>query len=283
GNDSLELRDNRGLAHLPVLFAKKRDRAMVIGLGTGVSAGTVAAYDFKRIDVIELSPAIIETALDQFKGVNHDVMRDPRVRLLVEDGRNILLTGHETYDVISIEISSIWFAGAANLYNHEFYELASRHLEQGGVLQQWFQLHHTNRENVATVIATMRKVFPHVIVAVSGHQGHMLASMSPLQVSRDKLFDLEKIGYVEATLGGEHLVDYVKGILIDEKGIDAFLFDTQKRLGKTDDALVSTDMNLLLEYATPKGNIPTADDIPDTIAYLSTYKRRDTLAAHIKP
>lgn len=283
GNDSLELRDNRGFAHLPVLFAKKHERAMVIGLGTGVSAGTMAAYDFKQIDVIELSPAIVDTALDQFKGVNHDVMRDPRVRLLVEDGRNVLLTGREKYDVISLEVSSIWFAGAANLYNFEFYDLASKHLEPGGVIQQWIQLHHTNRQNIATIIASMRKVFPHIVLAVSGHQGTLLGSMAPLQVSRDRLFDLEKVGYVADTLAGEHLADYVKGILIDETGIDAFLADTKKRFGLTDAALVSTDMNLLLEYATPKSNIPTADDIPDTIAYLSAYKRRDTLAAHIKP
>jgi spermidine synthase len=284
GNDSLELHDNHGFAHLPVLFAPKRDRAMVIGLGTGVSAGTVAAYDFKRIDIVELSPAIIETALGPFKVVNRDVMRDPRVRLLVEDGRNVLLTGHETYDVISIEVSSIWFAGAANLYNQEFYELVSKHLEAGGILQQWIQLHHTNRQNVATIIGTLRKVFPHVVVAVSGHQGQMLASMKPLVVSRDRLAELENVGHVRETLGGAHLVDYVKGIVIDETGIDAFLADTRKRLGLTDDgALVSTDMNLVLEYSTPKGNIPTADDIPDTLAYLSSYKRRDTLPAHIKP
>jgi spermidine synthase len=283
GNDSLELRDNRGLAHLPVVFAPKRDRAMVIGLGTGVTAGTVAAYDFKRIDVVELSPSIVEAALGPFKVVNHDVMRDPRTRLLLEDGRNVLLVGHEMYDVISIELTSIWFAGAANLYNREFYELAQKHIDKGGVLQQWIQLHHTNRRNIATIIGTLRSVFPHVIVAASGHQGHLLASTEPLEVSRDRLFDMEKIGYVAETLGGQHLVDYAKGILIDEDGVDSMLEDTTKTLGVTNADLLSTDANLRLEYDTPKGNIPTADDVSDTLAYLSSYQRRGTLPLHIKP
>jgi spermidine synthase len=284
GNDSLELRDNRGFAHLPVLFAHKRENAMVIGLGTGVSAGTAAAYDFKRIDVVELSPAIIGAARGPFKIVNRDVLADPRVRLIVEDGRNVLLTGHDEYDVISIELTSIWFAGAANLYNREFYELVQTRLAYGGVLQQWIQLHHTNRQNIATIIGTMRKVFPHVIVAVSGHQGAMLGSMQPLVVTRDELFHLEDVGHVRETLEGEHLAEYVKSIIIDETGIDRFLADTKTQMANwREDALVSTDKNLLLEYATPKGNVPTADDIPDTVAYLSTYKRRDTLPAHIRP
>jgi spermidine synthase len=283
GNDSLELRDNRGFAHLPIIFAAKRKTAMVIGLGTGVSAGTAAAYDFERIDVAELSPAIIEAARGPFKAVNRDVLADPRVRLLVEDGRNVLLTGNDRYDVVSIELTSIWFAGAANLYNREFYELVKGRLAAGGVLQQWIQLHHTNRQTVATIIGTMRKVFPHVVVAVSGHQGAMLGSTRPLQVSRDELFALERVGHVREMLEGEHLTDYVKSIVIDEKGIDSFLADTRAQLGlHREDALVSTDRNLLLEYATPKGNVPTADDIPDTVAYLSTYKRRDTLPAHIR-
>ena len=40
------------------------------------------------------------------------------------DGRNYLLTQNKRYDLISMELTSIWFAGAANLYNREFYQLA---------------------------------------------------------------------------------------------------------------------------------------------------------------
>ncbi|MDB4936139.1 MAG: hypothetical protein JWP87_3111, partial [Labilithrix sp.] len=66
GNDGREIADNRGFAHLPVAFAKQRRRAIVIGLGTGTSVGTMAAYDFADIDVVELSPAIIDAARTVF-------------------------------------------------------------------------------------------------------------------------------------------------------------------------------------------------------------------------
>lgn len=283
GNDGREVTDNRGFAHLPVVFAKQRRQAMVIGLGTGTSAGTMAAYDFQRIDVVELSPAIVSAARTIFAEVNHHVLDDPRTNVLLEDGRNVLLTRKDKLDVVSIEVSSIWFAGAANLYNREFYALVAARLAPGGVLQQWFQLHHTSRRIVATEIASLRTVFPHVLVAVTGHQGQLLASMSPFVVNRDQVASLEDVGYVRATLEGGHLVDYVKKILIDEKGIDQFLAETTDKTGTELGELVSTDDNMFLEYATPKTNVPSADDIPDTMRYLGAFRTRQTLPAHLKP
>lgn len=283
GNDSREVTDNRGFSHLPVAFAKQRRQAMVIGLGTGTSAGTMAAYDFERIDIVELSPAMIEAARTVFAEVNYHVLDDPRSHVLLEDGRNVLLTRNDQLDVISIELSSIWFAGAANLYNQEFYRLVAQRLAPGGILQQWFQLHHTNKRIVAALIASLHTVFPHVLVAVSGHQGQLLASMSPFVTTRDHVASLENVGYVRATLEGGHLIDYVKRIVIDEQGIDKFLDGAADTFGASVPDLVSTDDNMFLEYATPKMNVPSADDIPDTLAYLGAFRTRQTLPAHIKP
>jgi spermidine synthase len=283
GNDGHEVTDNRGFAHLPVVFAKDRNQAMVIGLGTGTSAGTMAAYDFQRIDIVELSPAIVDAARTVFAGVNHHVLEDPRARVILEDGRNVLLTRKDKLDVVSIELTSVWFAGAGNLYNREFYDLVSRRLAEGGVLQQWFQLHHTNRRIVATTIASLRAVFPYVLVAVTGHQGQLLASHSPFVVTGDRLASLEDVGYVRAILDGGHLVDYVKRVVIDEKEIDKFLEETAERSGVDLAALISTDDNMFLEYATPRTNVPGADDIPDTLRYLGAFRTRSTMPAHLKP
>lgn len=283
GNDGREVTDNRGFAHLPVVFATSRKRAMVIGLGTGTSVGTMAAYDFSDIDVVELSPAIVDAARSVFTTVNHHVLDDPRVHIVLEDGRNVLLTRKNAYDVVSIELTSVWFAGAGNLYNKEFYQLVSKRLAEGGVLQQWFQLHHTSQRIVASTIASLRAVFPYVMVAVSGHQGQLLASRTPFVVSRDTLVRLEDVGYVRATLESGHLVDYVKRILVDDEGVDRFLQSSRDRFGLTFEELVSTDDNMALEYATPRTNVPSADDIDDTVGYLSAFRTRQTLPNHLRP
>lgn len=283
GNDGQEIGDNRAFSHLPVIFAKNRAHAMVIGLGTGTSAGTMAAYDFQGIDIAELSPAIVEASRTTFAKINHDVMKNPRVHLHLDDGRNVLLVGKDQYDVISIEVSSIWFAGAANLYNREFYTLVDQHLAEGGVLQQWFQLHHTNRRIVSETVATLRSVFPCVYIAITGHQGQLLASRKPFRVYRDALFDLEKIGYVKETLGSTHLVDLVKSVVLDENGVDDFLKSAREDLDLDENALLSTDDNLFLEYATPKMNVPSADDIADTVSHLGKYRLRATLPTLLLP
>jgi hypothetical protein len=82
-------------------------------------------------------------------------------------------------------------------------------------------------------------------------------------------------------LGDERLVDYVKGIVLDETGIDRFLADTAEEMGLKKDDFISTDDNLLLEYRTPRGNVPSADDIPQSMAYLGAYKQRDILLSHL--
>src|SRR5262249_34546737 len=122
-----------------------------------------------------------------------------------------------------------------------------------------------------------------VVLAVVGHQGIIVAGHEKLAASHAGLFEVEQVGYVQRMLGGRHLVDFVRTILLDEKGIDAFVGDVADDHGIPTTALVSTDENLVLEYETPKANVPTADDIPDTIAHLTAYRRSDLLRDHVAP
>jgi spermidine synthase len=55
----------------------------------------------------------------------------------VQDGRNLLLTQQNQYDVIVSEPSNPWQSGNANLFTREFYQLAASRLKQGGLFAQW--------------------------------------------------------------------------------------------------------------------------------------------------
>ena len=49
-------------AHLPFIFQKDAQDVMVIGLASGITAGSITLHTApKRIDVIELEPAIVFT------------------------------------------------------------------------------------------------------------------------------------------------------------------------------------------------------------------------------
>ncbi len=274
GNDGGEVDAQRFFAHYPSMFVPTYDRALVIGLGTGSTLGTLAAYPFKNIDVVEISPAIVEAAKNYFGPIGADSLNDPRVTLFLEDGRNHLLVHPETYDLVGIELTSVWFAGAGSLYSREFYSLVKRRLSHGGILQQWIQMHHLYPRDLATVIHTLRLEFPHVALFYGGGQGILVASVEPLRASRAKLAELE------ASLGpmrpSRPLATLVGDIIAMDDGLDRFVTKVAADAGVSVDDLVSTDDNLYLEYATPKGNVLPWSSREDLVSRL--WPERDVAA-----
>ncbi len=256
GNTGWEMSAQRFFAHYPSLFVPHFDRALVIGLGTGTTLGTLAAYPWKKLDVVEISPAIVEAAREYFQVGNRGAIDDPRVTLHHADGRNFVLVDDGRYDLVSMELSSIWFAGAASLYSREFYHLVRERLAPGGVFQQWVQLHHVERRDFATVVATLRSEFSHVALFYGGGQGILVASERPLRSSRTRLRALEaRPGFRDVLPDDRELAALTGDVLALDAGLDAFLAETAQQEGVALGELVSTDQNLYLEYATPRGNV----------------------------
>ncbi|WP_437670944.1 fused MFS/spermidine synthase [Sorangium sp. So ce131] len=280
GDDGPEMTAQRRFAHFPSLFVRDPRAALVIGLGTGTTTGTLAAYPFERIDVAEISPAIVEASRRFFAGPSLGALDDPRVRLSLNDGRNELLVAQDRYDLIAIELTSVWFAGAASLYSREFYELARSRLTPGGVLQQWVQLHHIRRRELAVVVRTMRSAFPHVALFVGGAQGILVASAEPLVASAARLTALEARPALKATLAGAQLADLLGDLVASGEDLDRLIADAAEDGGP----IVSTDDNLYLEYATPKGNVlPYGASLDASLALLERYRTRAPRARHLAP
>src|SRR5438093_1242800 len=134
--------------------------ALVIGLGTGSTAGWLAQVpSIERVDVVELEPAVVHVA-EVCSPVNHDVLRDPKVRLVLGAGREFLLTTRATYDLIVSEPSSPYRAGIASLFTREFYQAAARRLAEGGIFAQWVQAYEVDAQTVRTIYATLGEIFP---------------------------------------------------------------------------------------------------------------------------
>lgn len=147
------------LGHIPMLLHPNPKRVLVIGLGSGVTVGAVAQYPAETIDVIEIEPAVVE-ASRFFNAVNRNVLADPRVRVIVADGRNFLLNTRAPYDVIVSEPSNPWIRGLATLFTREFFDLAKSRLAQDGILFQWVQGYGIAPEDLRMVARTFRTAFP---------------------------------------------------------------------------------------------------------------------------
>ncbi|MEP7052226.1 MAG: fused MFS/spermidine synthase [Pseudomonadota bacterium] len=255
GNTGWEMNAQRFFAHYPSLFVKDYKDLLVIGLGTGTTLGTLAGYPWQKIDVAEISPSILYAARTYFEPANLGAIDDSRVAIHHADGRNFILVQEQKYDLISMELTSIWFAGAASLYSREFYALVHQRLKPGAVFQQWVQLHHVRPHDFATILNTLRQEFTHVTLFYGGGQGILVASDAPLVTSRARIEALEQTPRVAATIPLQRpLLSLLNDVLVSDAGLDRFLADRAAEAGESVADMVSTDGNLYLEYATPHGN-----------------------------
>jgi len=142
-------------------------RALVVGLGTGSTAGWLGAVpSIDRVDVVELEPAIRRVARDAAV-VNQAVLDNTRVRVTIGDAREVLLTTRARYDLIFSEPSNPYRAGIASLFTREFYVAAAERLAPAGVFLQWLQAYEIDGQTVRTAIATLTSVFPDVQIWVT--------------------------------------------------------------------------------------------------------------------
>lgn len=284
GNNGHEMQAQYSFAHFPSMFVSKWDRALVIGLGTGTTLGTLNGYPWKEIDVVEISPSIAEAAADYFGMINDHALDDPRVKLHLDDGRNFLLVRAQKYDFIGMELSSVWFAGASSLYSKEYYELVKQHLLPHGIFQQWVQVHHMENHTFARILNSLRQVFPHVALFYAGGQGILVASENPLEASRARSEALSARPGVKRKLEpGAELVDLLKYLLLTGKDLDGYIADEAARSDVAISELVSTDDNLFLEYATPRGNVLPWSHRFVLLQEMARHQSPDAAAALIAP
>ncbi|HJT81003.1 MAG TPA: fused MFS/spermidine synthase, partial [Chthoniobacterales bacterium] len=163
-------------------------RAMVIGLGTGSTGGWLAAMPtMQRVEVVELERSILKVA-EACEPVNHQALNNPKLNVIIGDGREILLTSKEKYDLIVSEPSNPYRAGVAGLFTREFYQSIERKLTDGGIFLQWMQTYDVDDRTVEIFYRTLGSVFPN-IESWQTQEGDLLlmATREPISYDADKL------------------------------------------------------------------------------------------------
>lgn len=160
-----DMRLQRMLGHLTTIVPKDARSVLVIGCGAGVTAGAVSVSPkVERVTIAEIEPLVPAVVSSYFASVNHDVLRNPKVHVRIDDARHFLATTDEQFDAITSDPLDPWVKGAAALYTKEFFELAKSRLRPGGVMTLFVQLYESSPEAVKSEIATFFEVFPNGLI-----------------------------------------------------------------------------------------------------------------------
>jgi spermidine synthase len=232
------------LGHVPVLMHPDPKSAVVVGLGTGITLGAVAAHEgIEEIVLAEIEPAVLG-ARPYFARVNGDPLGDSRLRVAIQDGRNFLKTTDRRFDVITADPIHPFARGSAYLYTREYYEIARSRLSEHGVMCQWLPLTGLSADDVKSVVVTFAEVFPHTSLWQSSHDTLLIGSAQPPRVDLHDLAARLQEPEVRRQLGPLGLDDAI--VFLGELGMDDA---GVRRYGQA--ARVNTDDNLHLEFSTP--------------------------------
>jgi spermidine synthase len=132
----------------------------IIGLGSGDTAWAAGCRrETRSVTVFEIQAPQhrLLTALSADGRMRRleSFLRDPRMNLVHEDGRNVLGREDKLYDLIEADALLPDFAYSGSVYSVEFFRLAASKLKPGGVMCTWAPTHR--------VVASFSRVFPHVV------------------------------------------------------------------------------------------------------------------------
>jgi spermidine synthase len=148
------------LGVLPVLLHPWPERVAVIGLGSGASLFGAAARPETRelvcFEIMSNQAGVLRRYAERED--DRAVLRtldDPRLRLILHDGRYRLNVMPERYDLIEADALRPNSAFSGNIYSREYFQLVRSRLRPGGMAVTW--------SPTPRVHATFCSVFPHVV------------------------------------------------------------------------------------------------------------------------
>ncbi len=218
----------------------------VIGLGTGSTAGWMAAIpSMERVDVVELEPVLVKFAA-QCAPVNHDALANPKLNLIIGDGREFLLTSKQRYDLVVSEPSNPYRAGIASLFTREYYEAIAQKLNRGGLFAQWMQAYDMDLRTIQIFYATVSSVFPQ-IETWQTQSGDLLliASKDPITYDIDSLRTRIALEPFQGALAKVWRTTDLEGIFSHYVGNGKFAHNAMQHPGVP----LNTDDQMLLEFA----------------------------------
>ena len=216
-------------ALLPLLIHNGEPKsALVIGFGTGITAGALLRYPgLEHRVVAELLPSVVQAA-PLVKG-NYNAASDPGVEVRLRDGRQELLRNPQAYDLITLEPPPPSAAGVVNLYSKDFYRLAATRLEKNGLLAQWLPLPTQNIDDSRALVRSFLDVFPYASLWTSEfHEMLLVGSLEPINLDAERIrqrFEQPDVRSALSDVGIDSAATLLATWVTDRQGLERFAAD----------------------------------------------------------
>ena len=152
---------------------------MMIGLAGGTAARQlIAAYPEMTVDGVEIDPEVVDVGRRYFG------MTDPRIKVIIGDGRYVLRTSEKTYDIIGVDAYKQPYI-PFQLTTKEFFQRSSDHLNECGVAVINVGRTETDFRLVDVIASTMQAVFPAVFAIDVGRYSNTMVVASNCPTSID--------------------------------------------------------------------------------------------------
>jgi spermidine synthase len=241
----MDVQLQRTLGHLPMLLHPDPRRVFVLGTGTGMTLGSASIHpEVERLVLGEIEEGMLGVARS-FADWNSHVLDDPKLSVVLNDGRNFLATTREQFDVISADPIHPWSGGAGYLYTREYFRSVSDRLAPGGIACQWLPLYELDVTDVKTVVRTFAESFDHVMVWLTYYDAVLVGAKAPIVVDEAALARRMAVPAIRADLAPVQMgtpEDLLSFFVMGTSGARAF--------GRGGD--VNTDDNLVLEFSAPR-------------------------------
>jgi spermidine synthase len=177
------------VVHPPLLAHPAPRKVLLIG---GAAAGNLREalrHPLAHVTVVESDPLLLQAARLHLPPDEAAVLDDPRVTVVLADGRRFVQTARQTFDVVILDLPEPSTGALNRFYTEEFFREVRAVLNPGGILalglpaaENYWSPELARRNG--SVYHTLRAVFPHVL-ALPGDTTYFLASADPLEAGPD--------------------------------------------------------------------------------------------------
>ena len=239
------LKTVRLMGVLPVLFHPQPETCLIIGYGMGVTTSILAQSPrIKYIEAVEICEGVVKGS-EFFDNFNHQVYKNEKVKIIVDDGRAFLTKSKRKYDIISCDPTHPIF-GSGNLYTQEFFLLAKSHLKEKGIMVLYLPFFSLTYNNLLAIMKTFQLIFPNTFLFRALSHGILVGFLS----SEIKFDYFEAIKRLAELPNLNDLSDV--NISLPEEIFATFFLDSLAIANLTKNARINSDDKPFIEFASAR-------------------------------